>query len=253
MNIQVLGEKGILGHAVSRKVLERGHSLVRARRATPIDIRHVMPAAIRGEVVINCAGLVKQRPRHDSDFIQTNSYGPHWLAEVCDSVDARMIHISTDCVFSHPGPHDEDDYTSGKDIYALSKRAGEVTREPHLTVRTSFVGFGTHGLIHDILSKREIKASRALLWSGHTAETVADLLVILAERPDVTGLLHIPGEFQSRFDVVRTLAAWLERDIRIIEQDDFIHDRRLISKRWESLGLPQIPLFRDQIARMELA
>ncbi len=58
-------------------------------------------------VVINCAGLVKQREAPDSEFMRVNAYGPHRLAEVCDRASARLIHISTDCVFRGPGPHGE--------------------------------------------------------------------------------------------------------------------------------------------------
>lgn len=233
----------MLGQAVCAAVVHARHSLV----ANQVDITRVVPADIRAEVVINCAGLVKQRQVSDSRFVLVNGYGPRRLAEACDVVQARLIHISTDCVFVGTGPHDENSVPDAGDIYAVSKRAGEVMRSPHLTVRTSFVGHGPRGLIHQLATQPEVRASRRLLWSGHAVETVAQLVVRLAERTELAGLLHIPGEHLSRFDLVTILQQTYGLRTRLIEDNSFIADRRLSSFRWEGLGLPQLPPFVEQI------
>ncbi len=249
MKIQVFGPNGMLGSAVVKAVTRRGHDL----SPHHADLEVVTASHIDAPVVINCAGLVKQRQYPASRFMTVNAVGPHRLAEACDKMGARLIHVSTDCVFQGPGPHDEssppDVWT---DAYARSKAAGEVIRAPHLTVRTSFVGFSHRGLIADLLNCGLVTASDRLLWSGHTVDTVADVLMTLAERGDIAGLLHIPGEFQTRWDLVQTLNRWLPGNVLVIAHDNsFVADRRLTSVRWERLGLPELPSFAAQLETME--
>src|SRR5262245_38452589 len=137
MNIQVIGHRGMLGTAVSAAVAERGHELV----VKDLNIETVIAPHILAPVVINCAGLVKQRQYPASRFMAVNAMGPHRLAEACDVAGARLIHVSTDCVFDQPyfnsprGPFSENSMSCALDTYARSKLAGEVSA-PHLTVRT---------------------------------------------------------------------------------------------------------------------
>lgn len=234
----------MLGQAVVLAGRKAGHEVC----ADNTDL--MLLDRMRGEVLINCAGLVKQRPFPNSEFIRVNSLAPHLLAERCDVQNARLIHVSTDCLFVGQGPHDENSISDATDIYAVSKRAGEITQEPHLTVRTSFVGEGERGLIAELRHGLILPASKNLLWSGHTVNTIARLLIVLAERSDVSGLLHIPGEFQSRFELIRTLIRTLGLGTIIDEDDSFVADRRLVSARWQHLGLPQLPSFAEQVKEL---
>lgn len=242
MKLQVFGQSGMLGGAVVKAALRRGH-LVDSNQS---DLEIVMPGHIHAPIVINCAGLVKQRQYKPSRFMVVNAVGPHRLAEACDAAGARLIHVSTDCVFSQPGPHCECSAPDADDYYARSKLAGEVIRTPHLTVRTSFVGFGSRGLIADLLNGQTVRASNRLLWSGHTVDTVADALISLAEM-DVSGLLHIPGEFQTRWALCNTLKRYLGAGL-IMRDDEFRADRRLMSDRWP---LGELPSFAAQLEQME--
>lgn len=237
--IQVFGYTGMLGQAVCRAVLKAGHRLDMITRETYLDDYNA------GYPLVNCAGLVKQsRDYFDNvSFLETNTKLPHILSIGYH----RVIHVSTDCVFNHPGPHDENDYISGTDIYARSKFAGEITDAPHLTIRTSFVGYGRHGLIRDMQTKEQVKASNNLLWTGHTADTIAEILVHLATREDVTGLLHIPGEFTTRLALCYLLKHNLNLPAEIVQDDSFVADRRLISNRWDRLGMPELPPLYKQI------
>lgn len=243
--IQVFGQSGMLGSAVMRAVKART-LLFHPHQA---DLEMVHAGHIHGNVVINCAGLVKQRPCLTSHFMTINAVGPHRLAEACDQTGARLIHISTDCVHSY-GPSDEDDPPFADDDYSRSKLAGEVTRAPHLTIRTSFIGWGPRGLLADLSGAAPVRASSRLWWSGHTVDTIANLLLDLAERPDVTGLLHVPGEYQTRLQLCHLLATRFELTAPIVRDDSFIADRRLVSMRWNDLGLPPLPSFADQLETM---
>jgi dTDP-4-dehydrorhamnose reductase len=245
MKLQVVGASGMLGRVVLSAAQAAGHE--------PIGSFYgdITTCAVLGQVVINCAGIVKQRVALDSEFVMVNGFGPQRLAEACDGIGSRLIQVSTDCVFAGPGPHSESDTPDAQGIYAVSKLAGEVTRAPHLTIRTSFVGFGKRGLIHDLSQPGQVLAGNKLMWSGHTVPTIARLLVELASRPDITGLLHVPGEFQSRFELAARLKDQLGLQAEIRPADDMRIDRRLKSERWNGLGLSELPLFRQQMAGLK--
>lgn len=247
MRIQVFGPSGTLGQAVVKAIARRGH----VWEDNHADLTIVMPGHIHAPVVINCAGLVKQRQYRNSRFMLVNAFGPQHLAEACDVAKARLIHVSTDCVFSRKGPHCECDAPDSADSYARSKLAGEIYHAPHLTIRTSFVGFGVRGLLADLSTLPTVRASNRLLWSGHTVDTIADVLVTLAERNDITGLLHVPGEFQSRYQLCQRLMARYSLPTKLIQDDEFLSDRRLISDRWAALGVMELPSFGAQLEAME--
>lgn len=251
MKIQVIGARGMLGSAVLRACGAAGHDVVAHFYGD------ITTCAVLGDVVINCAGLVKQRQALDSEFIMVNAFGPHRLAELCTGAGARLIHVSTDCVFAGKTAfgHGEGDMPDGHGIYALSKLAGEVTRPPHLTIRTSFVGVGGRGLLHDLLQQRgqSVSASYQARWTGHTAPTIAHLLVHLAtERPDVTGLLHVPGQATTRPWLIQLLSERFDLGIEVKTTGEPADDRRLISYRWDEDGLPQLPVFSQQLAELQL-
>lgn len=249
MKIQVIGARGMLGSVVAAAVREAGHEPITQH---PGDI---LTCAVLGQVVINCAGVVKQRTElPDSYFIQVNSYGPQRLAEACDRIGSRLIHVSTDCVFgASEGPHDESDTPDGRGIYAVSKLAGEVARAPHLTVRTSFVGFGRRGLIADLFAQRGQPVSTSMFarWTGHTVPVIAWLLVHLAtDRPDVTGLLHVPAPWMARPHLVHQLSRHYGLGIQVEVNEAPAEDRRLCSHRWDELELPALPSFAMQLEAM---
>lgn len=199
------------------------------------------------DVLINCAGAVPQKDYTPAYMMQANAYGPHRLAEVAPP-NMYIMHVSTDCVFSAPGPHYEETPPSPVSLYGASKLAGEIGH-PHLTVRTSFIGWANHGLVHDVTTREWMQCSQRLLWNGHTARTVAKLLVQLIDlRP--TGLLHIPGDFQTRYSLALTLKSYLRAEQLTVRQDDsFQADRLLDSNRFYSLGLT-LPNFHDELAEL---
>ncbi len=246
MRVQITGSRGLLGSHLWRALAEDGFDTF----LSSFDLGGVAPADVFAPLVVNCAGIVKQRDLPASRFAQVNAYGPHRLADACDAKGARLIHVSTDCVFGQiPGPHDESAIPCPEDLYAATKLAGEVIRAPHLTIRTSFVGPGERGLWHDIQQGLPQRASGKFLWSGHTAAFVAQVIVALAHRADITGLLHIPGEPIDRWDLVNTIAAHLGVELVVQRDDSYVRDRRLISQRYADLGLPRIGPFHQELAQ----
>jgi len=246
MKLQIFGSTGMLGQMVIREALASGHSIHTGMGR----IEAVTAEKIEGDVVINCAGIVKQRKTRISRLMLANAVGPHKLAEEADTRGLRIIHISTDCVFAGGGPHYEFDAPDAQDAYALSKHAGEVTYGPHVTLRTSFVGFGAHGLIHDLQTLKRVSVSQNLLWTGHTVDTVAKAIIWIVERPQVTGLIHMPGTEQNRYTLARDLKAKWNFPAKLDKDDGFAADRRLASGKWDFMGLPSIPSFEEQLDTM---
>jgi len=251
MNIAVMGHMGMLGLAVQQEIMRQGHILrifyeenweIKARR---IDHEQLPDDDI--QVVINCAGVVPQSGATPKDMVYTNAYAPYVLRNACNQIGARLIHVSTDCVFTAPGPHSEASPLSPSSLYGLSKAAGEISDEPHLTVRTSFVGLGPTGLLHDLMNSEHVNASENLLWNGHTATTVARALVELAAQGGVSGVLHLPGEWTNRYRLCLQLKEYFGLKVDVIKNNTFRADRRLLSTHWDSLGLTPLPEFGQQL------
>lgn len=251
MNIAVMGHMGMLGRAVQQEVMRQGHVLrIFYEDSWEIKARRIQSDKLPDEdidVVINCAGAVPQKEDDPKAMVFANAYAPYLLKAACDAKQVRLVHVSTDCVFSAPGPHTEASPVSPKSLYGLSKATGEITSDPHLTVRTSFIGLGSFGLLHDLMNDEHVEASQRLLWSGHTVSTVAHYLVLLVEMKEVTGLLHMPGEWTNRWLLCNTLKDYFDLPVNIIQKDEFFADRRLLSTRWNKLGLPEIPSFEKQL------
>lgn len=245
MKIQIIGGNGMLGKAVLRAAIRSGVSISPKHS---VDITSVKPTSIDAPTVINC-GSILGAGKSLEVLEAVNTKGPHLLAAACDEVGARLIHVSTDAVFHSPGVHTEDDTPEPTDAFGRSKLLGEVTRSPHLSVRVAFIGLGLHGVIAELArATNPVRASNQLLWSGHTVDTVAEALLLLAARPDVTGLIHVPGEGISRWQMVTAIIAELGLSEDLVHRDDSkVADRRLGSLRWKMLGLPTFPPLSEQL------
>lgn len=262
MKILVLGGDGMLGHAVFR-TLRDSHQVhvtlrkpVEAYRTTglftadnafgavdvadlPLLEQTVLTAA--PDVVVNCVGIVKQRPDAKSAIpsIEINSLLPHRLRALCASRGARLIHFSTDCVFSgRTGAYQESDTPDPPDLYGQTKLVGEVHDAPGLTLRTSIIGLelsrGT-GLVEWFLAQRgEIRGFRRAIYSGLTTTALARLVRDLIERhPGLHGVWHVASAPITKYDLLVRLSRLLGRvDITIVPDDAFVCDRSLRADRF---------------------
>ena len=108
----------------------------------------------RSDLIINCIGvLIKGSKDHPDNAIFINAYFPHLLKKLADEVGAKLIHVSTDCVFSgKKGNYNESDFRDADDIYGRSKALGEIINDKDLTIRTSIIGpelkLNGEGLFH---------------------------------------------------------------------------------------------------------
>jgi dTDP-4-dehydrorhamnose reductase len=198
-------------------------------------------AAVRPQCLVNCIGLVKQRPRASDpiDAIQINALLPHRLARLCRALGTRMIHFSTDCVFSGArGGYTEEDTPDATDLYGRTKLLGEPCEPNCITLRTSFIGHelrGRHGLIEWFLAREDkiCGYTRAVFSGFPTVEITRILVEHILPNPSLTGLYHVSSAPISKYDLLDLVARRYSKRIEIVASAEPALDRSLDSSRFK--------------------
>ena len=256
MRILVLGGDGMLGHCLLRSWSDRHDVRVTLRRdlrayeqfglfdernsyggVEAVDARRIVEvlADFRPEAVVNAVGIVKQRAtaRESIPSLEINALFPHRLAVWSADVGARLVHMSTDCVFSgRKGRYRESDIPDPEDLYGRSKLLGEVTEPNSITLRTSIIGLELSrkkSLVEWFLAQEgSVRGFRRAIYSGFTTSEMARILeTILLGHPGLTGMWHVASAPISKFDLLTMFADALGRDVRIDPDDTFGCDRSL--------------------------
>ena len=196
---------------------------------------------IRPQVVFNAVGIIKQLPT-SKNVVKTltiNSIFPHRLAETVEKTGARLINISTDCVFDgEKGNYTEEDISNATDVYGKSKNLGEVTGENCLTLRTSIIGRElqtSHSLVEWFLSNRgkKVKGFVNAIYSGFPTIVLADIIADLIENyPNLSGLYHVSAEPINKFELLELINEAYQAGVEIEPSADFRIDRSLDSTRF---------------------
>jgi dTDP-4-dehydrorhamnose reductase len=200
-------------------------------------------AAVRPDVVVNCVGVVKQLAAAGDPLaaIPVNSILPHRLARLCELAGARLVHISTDCVFcGTKGMYGEQDPADARDLYGLSKYLGEVDYPHAVTLRTSIVGpelQSAHGLVGWFLSQSgRVKGFRKAIFSGlPTVELARVIRDYVLPRPQLRGVLHVSSAPISKYDLLRLVAQEYGSHTEIAPDETLVIDRSLDSRRFRDL------------------
>jgi dTDP-4-dehydrorhamnose reductase len=211
LKVLVLGSTGLIGHQVFNFLVETEkyelYNITYRKKLNDetilCDVRNqdefiAVVKSISPDVIINCIGVLIEGANMDSEnAIFINAYFPHRLMSLADELNSKLIHISTDCVFSGEKgmPYVEKDFKDGKDIYAKSKGLGEIINENHLTLRTSVIGpeLKTDGkeLFHWFMSQSgKIDGFTKAIWSGVTTSVLANVVEWAIENK-ITGLYHV--------------------------------------------------------------
>jgi dTDP-4-dehydrorhamnose reductase len=211
------------------------------------------------DVVINAVGIVKQRD-DAADTLQTvaiNALLPHKLAARCADAGARLIHISTDCVFSGTrGSYTERDTPDASDLYGRSKLLGEVDQPNCLTIRTSMVGReigSARGLIEWFLSQRAqtVRGFTRARFSGlSTAELARVIRLVIQEHAGLRGVWHVAGEQISKFDLLSIVNEQFGLETTIVADDSFVCDRTLDATRFMNATGYRPPTWPAMVAEM---
>ncbi|HAT9713039.1 TPA: sugar nucleotide-binding protein [Legionella pneumophila subsp. pneumophila] len=196
---------------------------------------------IKPNLVINCIGLIKQLA-HAKDplcVLPINSIFPHRLAKLCSLSNARLIHFSTDCVFSgKKGNYTESDSSDADDLYGKSKFIGEVTDLSHvLTLRTSIIGHEintNYALINWFLSQNQtVKGFVKAIYTGlPTFELARVIQNYVIPNPNLSGLYHVATKPINKHDLLNLVAETYGKKITIIPDDQVKIDRSLNAVRF---------------------
>jgi dTDP-4-dehydrorhamnose reductase len=213
----------------------------------------------RPVAAINCIGVIKQREgaNDPAEAIAVNALFPHLLARLCAERFIRLIHFSTDCVFSGKGgPYRETDFADAADLYGRTKLLGEVAQSGCLTLRTSIIGreLAHHAsLIEWFLSQhgRRIKGFANALYSGFTTNAMADVVAtLLSDFPALCGLWHVASDPISKFELLGIVNEIYGAGVDIARDETFVCDRRLDGSRFRAETGIAPPPWRKMIENM---
>jgi dTDP-4-dehydrorhamnose reductase len=211
---------------------------------------------VRPEIVINCIGLVKQLKESESPLaaVPINTLLPHKLANLCGLIDARFIHMSTDCVFSGAkGMYREDDFPDAGDVYGRSKFMGEVDYPHAITLRTSIIGHelnGSRSLVGWFLAQSEkVTGYKNAIFSGlPTIEIARVLKDFVIPNEELRGLYHLSVDPINKFDLLQLISIQYNKQIQIDGDMKYMIDRSLDSTKFrEATGF--IPKPWNQLIR----
>ena len=191
--------------------------------------------SIRPDIVINSVGVVKQLDAVNDPLITIpiNSLLPHHLAKICLQIDARFIHMSTDCIFTgHKGMYTEEDVPDAQDIYGLSKKLGEVDYMNAITLRTSIIGHelnGNRSLIDWFLSQENtVQGFQKAIFSGLPTLEIAKIIKnYVIPNDDMRGIYHVSADPINKYDLLTLVAKIYKKKINIIKNNSFQVDRSL--------------------------
>ena len=262
MRLLILGGSGMLGHQLWRGLHEQHETWVTLRRPVADFAAHnlfdeakaiqfdditddtALERALgqaKPEAVINCVGIIKQRDEASDEALtlRVNAEFPHRLAKRCGEAGARLIHFSTDCVFTGTsGNYTESDPSDAADLYGQSKHQGEVADAHSVTLRTSVIGheLGSNlALLDWFLSQRgqAISGFTKAIYSGFTTLEMARIVDrILTQHPALSGVWHVASEPISKFALLKLCREKLGWEGVIEPNDEFVCDRSLNADRF---------------------
>ena len=264
MRILIFGGDGMLGHRLLAHLGARHETRVTLRRALAdyaghglfgqdnafdrTDVRDAgrvaaVVSGFRPDAIVNAAGIVKQRPEAHEVAIseEVNARFPHRLARLARDHGARLVHLSTDCVFSgEKGNYAESDPPDPVDVYGKTKLEGEVSAPGAITLRTSMIGTELDrkaGLVEWFLAQRgkTVKGYRKAIFSGFiTAELARLIEMLIVHHPAAHGLYHASSAPISKLDLLRGLERRLGLGVRLEPDDAVACDRSLDSSRFRA-------------------
>ena len=236
-----------------RKKLQDDSFLLDAR-SEDILVKYI--ESISPNYIINCVGvLINSSNRDPENAIFLNSYLPHRLSRLADVINAKLIHTSTDCVFSGEKgtSYIETDEKDGKGVYAKTKGIGEVISDKHLTIRTSAMGpeLKSDGeeLFHWFMTQSgNISGYTRAIWSGVSTLELAKAVLWSIENK-ITGLYHITNNDSiCKYDLLKLFKKYTGKEIDIFPIDGKAVDKSFIDTR--KLIDYKIPSYEQMVVEM---
>jgi dTDP-4-dehydrorhamnose reductase len=265
MKVCVLGAGGLLGHMLIR-VLSESNDVFGITREEPkisLPLAKFLPqekwiggvdASIphsiekifetdQFDVAINCIGLIKQRGSlvSDREMMEINGEFPHHLAQIANDHATRVIHISTDCVFSGTkGNYLESDTPDPVDLYGKSKLLGELNDSNNLTLRTSHIGCELtvkKSFVEWLVSQRggHVNGYSHAIYSGLTTQALARTISkLLLGNSHLTGLFHVSSQPISKLEIINKLNELLDLQLTVTPDASVQINRSLNSEKFQN-------------------
>jgi dTDP-4-dehydrorhamnose reductase len=283
MRVLILGASGMLGHKVWQQFAKRFDTYATFRQSPSRYERfgifdskrclgHVSAEnfdsviraieQVRPDAVVNCIGIVKQdaAAKDAVSSIAVNALFPHRLAHLCGAASARLVHLSTDCVFSGlKGNYSEAAQADATDLYGRTKLLGEVDYDNCLTLRTSMIGRElqtSQGLIEWFLGEaaagRRVRGFKRAVFSGLTTPVLAQLIAdLLVDQPHLSGVWHVAADAINKFDLLSLVSNVYGLDVEIEPDESFVCDRSLDASRFRAAIGFAPPSWREMIEQMQ--
>jgi dTDP-4-dehydrorhamnose reductase len=267
--VLILGSTGLIGHQIHKLLSEEsGYELFDISYRNKLHqetllVNIINEDELKNEIkkikpnfVINCIGtLIKESALNPELAVLTNALLPHRLKNICDSIQAKLIHMSTDCVFSgnNKKPYKENDIKDGLDVYAKTKSLGEIIENQHLTIRTSVIGpelkrDGEQLFNWFMSEKGEIEGFSDAIWSGVTSLELARGVKWMIEN-NINGLYQLTNGIPiSKNEILQLFKKYTKKNISITPilginiDKSFIDTRKIINYK--------IPSYEEMISEM---
>lgn len=258
MRVLVLGDTGMLGQALVRRLGQEGMQVLTLQRDV-LDARapdFAQVGMLAPQAVVNAIGLINRRMHlHESEFLRVNSLFPRRLADYCQEQSIPMVHVSTDCVFSgDAGPYDESAPTLAQDTYGRTKLWGEPANA--LVLRTSIIGPELHNfyslLCWFLAQKGPVRGFVNHHWNGVTTwELAGAIATLLRQGQTPYGIRHVHGQDLSKYELLQLMAKAYGRDCLIEPFEDGLgRDTRLRTLHPEFLQSLHIAPMHEQLQRL---
>jgi dTDP-4-dehydrorhamnose reductase len=259
MKVLILGGSGMLGHQLYRTLAPAVETYVTFRsRSRVIDdlfgderscfqvdalnfdsVRNALHV-IKPTWVVNCIGIIKQLAKDPEAMLSVNSRFPHRLARLCNEVGAKLIHISTDCVFDgEAGNYTEGDTPDATDLYGRTKALGEPYQLGAITLRTSIVGtslFSDVSLLDWFIAHGNdtVRGYTQAIFTGLTTEALSWAILRSIENNITGGLWHVASDKISKYELLCRVRDALGLKAQILPDYDFKCDRSLNGTKFRS-------------------
>ena len=261
--VLVLGNKGMLGHVLYETFQAKNnfkkYDVIGINRSVnntdsnsyTLDVLKLdeLEQFIKNKqpnYIVNCIGsLVGASINRPSLAIQTNSLLPHFLNEISEKYNFKLIHISTDCVFDgSKGRYKESDKKTETNYYGLTKNLGEINNDRNLTIRTSIIGpeikLKTTGLFDWVISQKgnTIHGYSRAIWSGLTTIELTKFIIWSLDK-EITGIVHATNSLGiSKYDLVKLINKTFDLNIDVLENKDYEIDKTLLNTKINNYNFP---------------
>ena len=276
MKILVLGADGMIGHKIAQILINHQYDIILNSRSRSAFLKKTFPSAqvigfdlsfikikellnnLNPELIINAVGItIRRGAEYDQTTNYINSILPHEIDLWCQENKKKLIHFSTDCVFSgKTGNYSDNDLPDAEDSYGKSKRLGEVNSSSTLTIRTSMIGrelFNKTELLEWVISNKNKKVNGfdMAIYSGVTTLWMSKTVFkIINQFPNLNGIWNISSNPISKFNLIKKINHKFKLNLDINKDSSFCSNKSLNSNRFFSETKYEIPNWDDMLAEL---